>query len=148
MKKVAIETASKTYDVIIGNHLRESISSFLIEKGYRNRKIWVIADEAVYDLHGMGLVESLETNFDVTVHLAPSGERAKTLEEFERAMTHGLENGVDRSSIVIALGGGAIGDMAGFVASTFMRIPSSVYRRPSLHTIVQSVGRWRRPSSW
>ncbi|UTE74564.1 3-dehydroquinate synthase [Rossellomorea marisflavi] len=121
MKKVAIETASKTYDVIIGNHLTESISSFLIEKGYRDRKIWIIADEAVYHLHGMVLVKNLKKTFDVTVHLAPSGERAKTLEEFERAMTHGLTNGVDRSSVVIALGGGAIGDMGGFVASTFMR---------------------------
>ncbi len=74
----------------------------------------------------MVLVEYLKKTFDVTVHLAPSGERAKTFEEFERAMTHGLMNGVDRSSVVIALGGGAIGDMAGFVASTFMRVfPSS-----------------------
>lgn len=56
-----------------------------------------------------------------TVHVLPDGERGKTLAELERAAVHLLRAGCTRKSLVVAIGGGAVSDAAGFLAATFMR---------------------------
>jgi 3-dehydroquinate synthetase len=59
--------------------------------------------------------------FDVTPVLLPEGERAKTLEVAASTWDRFLEAGLDRGSTVVALGGGAVGDLAGFASATYMR---------------------------
>ncbi len=121
MDKVTIQTASKTYDVRIGVGITGEIVSFIKEKFPNVSKVWMIADLEVFDLHGGSLAKALEKSFNLTIYKAPKGELAKSFEVYEEAITHGLQNHVDRQSLVLAFGGGAIGDLAGFVASTFMR---------------------------
>src|SRR5947199_6829693 len=73
-------------------------------------------------LHGRTVVEGLRSaGFDVTEILLPEGERAKTLDVARQSWDRLLEAGCDRTSTVVALGGGAVGDLAGFVAATYMR---------------------------
>ncbi|PFA70037.1 3-dehydroquinate synthase [Bacillus sp. AFS015802] len=121
MKQVTIQTASKTYEVKIGVDMTKEIVSFIKESFPGVSKVWVIADESVYKLHGGAFQEALRQSFDVTTYQAPKGERAKSFSVYEDAITHGLKHHVDRKSLVVAFGGGAIGDLAGFVASTYMR---------------------------
>lgn len=121
MKQVTIQTASKTYDVTIGVEMTNEIVSFIKKSFPDVSKLWLIADEAVYKLHGQAFSDDLGQSFDVTIYQAPKGEKAKSFATYEDAITHGLKHRVDRKSIVIAFGGGAIGDLAGFIASTYMR---------------------------
>ena len=121
MKQVTIQTASKTYEVKIGVGMTDEMVSFIKVSFPDVSKIWIIADEEVYKLHGSSFKEVLERSFDVTTYLAPKGEKAKSFHTYEEAITHGLKHQVDRKSLVVAFGGGAIGDLAGFVASSYMR---------------------------
>ncbi|MBN8190744.1 3-dehydroquinate synthase [Bacillus sp. NTK074B] len=121
MKQVTIQTASKTYEVKIGVGMTDEIVSFIKESFPDVSKVWIIADEAVYKLHGSSFTEVLDQSFDVTTYLAPKGERAKSFPTYDEAVTHGLRHHVDRKSLLVAFGGGAIGDLAGFVASSYMR---------------------------
>ncbi|MFI8688436.1 3-dehydroquinate synthase [Rossellomorea sp. NPDC077527] len=121
MEQVTIQTASKTYDVKIGVGMTNEIVSF-IKKAFKDvSKVWIIADESVYNLHGEAFSNAIGQFFEVTTYQAPKGEKAKSFSAYEEAITHGLQHHVDRKSIVIAFGGGAIGDLAGFIASTYMR---------------------------
>ncbi|TMU86760.1 3-dehydroquinate synthase [Bacillus sp. BHET2] len=121
MKQVTIQTASKTYEVKIGVEMTNEIVSFIKESFPGVSKLWLIADEEVYKMHGKVLTDLLQDSYDVTTFKAPQGEKAKSFAAYEDAITHGMKNHVDRGSLVIAFGGGAIGDLAGFVASTYMR---------------------------
>jgi 3-dehydroquinate synthase len=121
MKQITIQTASKTYDVKIGVEMTNEIVSFIKKSFPQVSKLWIIADKEVYNLHGTAFSEILSRTYDVTTYLAPKGEQAKSFAIYEDAITHGLANHIDRSALVIAFGGGAIGDLAGFVASTYMR---------------------------
>src|SRR5690625_701844 len=51
----------------------------------------------------------------------PAGEKSKNIETFYKLQTEAIEHGLDRNSLIIALGGGVVGDLAGFAAATFMR---------------------------
>lgn len=82
----------------------------------------LVTDAAVMQLHGATVTKSLEgAGFTVTVVDVPEGEAAKTLAVAERCWDRLLAAGLDRTSTVLALGGGAVGDLAGFVAATYMR---------------------------
>jgi 3-dehydroquinate synthase len=86
------------------------------------RRAALVTDAAVLRLHGTAVVRSLEeAGFSVTVIEVPEGEAAKTLAVAERCWDRVLAAGLDRSSTILGLGGGAIGDLAGFVAATYMR---------------------------
>jgi 3-dehydroquinate synthase len=85
-------------------------------------KVVLVTDAAILALHGAAVTQSLSAaGFDVTTVLLPEGERAKTLEIAASTWERFLEAGLDRGSTVVALGGGAVGDLAGFAAATYMR---------------------------
>ncbi|WP_042457841.1 3-dehydroquinate synthase [Neobacillus dielmonensis] len=120
METIHIETESKLYDVFVGEGALGHIPPFLKSHFPSLTKILVITDETVARLHLEKLVSVLD-DWDPVVFTAPSGEKAKTFDVFYDALTAGLQNRLDRKSVIISFGGGAVGDLAGFVASTFMR---------------------------
>jgi hypothetical protein len=77
----------------------------------------IVTDENVAKFH----LEKIQNLFNAKSIIVPAGEEHKNLETVSRLWDAFLENGLDRKSTVIALGGGVIGDMAGFAASTYMR---------------------------
>jgi 3-dehydroquinate synthase len=82
----------------------------------------VLSVPPVTRLHGKAVSEGLEdAGFAVTAVELPDGEAAKTLAVAERCWSALLDAGLDRTSIIVALGGGSVGDLAGFVAATYMR---------------------------
>ena len=94
-----------------------------ILKVFNKGQKWVlITQEKLMSLYGKGLVQNLALiNFDISTIILPDGESIKSFKEFERTCLKMLSIGCDRYSSIITLGGGAVGDLSGFVASTYMR---------------------------
>jgi 3-dehydroquinate synthase len=86
------------------------------------RKVALVSNPRVFDLYGARAVESLRgAGFEVAHWLMPEGERFKTLRTAERALDFFSSFGVERSDGVVALGGGVVGDLAGFAAALYLR---------------------------
>ncbi|MGG3469647.1 3-dehydroquinate synthase [Neobacillus pocheonensis] len=120
METIHIQTESKQYNVFVGEGIRKDIYTFLTNHFPGLTRILIITDETVASLHLEQLLPILES-WNPIVFTAPSGEKAKTFEVYYSALSAALENGLDRKSVILAFGGGAVGDLSGFVAASFMR---------------------------
>lgn len=136
MPTVSIQTSSKQYDVWIGEHVIKQLHSFIQSKFEDVTKILIITDESVKKLH-LTTVEKELSSLPVITYTVPAGEKAKSFDVFYACLTYMLEQHLDRKSLVLALGGGAVGDLAGYVAASFMRgipfiqIPTTVLAHDS-----------------
>jgi 3-dehydroquinate synthase len=121
MKKIKVELGSDSYEVRVGTDLLGRAGLWLKEKGFSG-KAAIITDTAVKGLHGDALIRGLtNAGFKVATLEVPSGEGQKSLETAGR-LYHELTSAyAERTEPVLALGGGVIGDLAGFVAATYMR---------------------------
>jgi len=120
-RRVTVSLTNRSYDVVIGAGMLERAGSLLREAGL-NRPIAVITDERVEELYGQKLIASLAAaGFSSSLHVVSGGEPAKSFAMAEEVSESLAQAGVDRSSLVVALGGGVVGDLAGFVASIFAR---------------------------
>ena len=118
---IPVNLGARSYTIVVEPGVLGAVGSRLRELRVGSRAI-VVTDATVMRLHGSAVVKGLEAaGFVVTVVEVPEGEAAKTLRVAERCWEHLLTAGIDRSSTVLALGGGAVGDLAGFVAASYMR---------------------------
>jgi 3-dehydroquinate synthase len=120
MKTLDISTNSKQYPLFVGSGLRHRISDLLNQIDRSYSKCLIITDEAVAPLYLEDVKKGLGYA-DVITHIVPNGEEAKSFEHYYNCLTAALENGLDRKSFIVALGGGVVGDLAGFVAASYMR---------------------------
>ena len=98
-----------------GEHLRSVL-------GPVPRRAAVVSNSRVFMLFGAPLVRSLgSSGLDASVWLMKEGEPHKSLRSFEQAVTFLSKEGLERSDVVVALGGGVVGDLAGFAAATYLR---------------------------
>lgn len=122
MGKLKVQVTNATYDVHIG---REAYSLFSTEYAALLKsadRIAIIADETVASLHLSQLQEALgQAHQKVEIKTVPAGENCKTADTYVDCLSFLLTKGFTRNSIVIAFGGGACGDLVGFVAATYMR---------------------------
>ena len=121
MKKIKVALKDRSYDISIESGLLNKIPKIL--KVFNRGQKWVlITQEKLMSLYGIDLVQNLVLiNFDISTIILPNGEGIKSIREFERICLKMLSIGCDRYSSIITLGGGAVGDLSGFVASTYMR---------------------------
>lgn len=121
MTRVNVELGDRAYPIEIG---RGQISQLpkMIEEKAPDAVVAVVSDSNVAPLFG-GRVEKLLTDAGRTVHsfVMEPGEANKRLTQIETLTGQALEAGLDRTSVVVALGGGVVGDTAGFFAASFMR---------------------------
>ena len=121
MRQVNVTLGSKSYPVYIGSGLLARAGSYLKERGFNGRLV-VITDSTVKKLYGDMLSQALEDDgFQVNILEVPPGEEQKTLENAGRLYRELTAVHAERSTPVLALGGGVIGDLAGFVAATYQR---------------------------
>ena len=121
MKKIEIELASRSYCVLIGPGLLEQAGRWMREI-CPGGKLVVITNPIVMGLWGNKLKESLSRDgFQVTVLSVPDGEEQKSLDSAARLYGELTDAYAERSTPILALGGGVIGDLAGFVAATYLR---------------------------
>ena len=118
---VRVELGKDSYDIVIGRRLGTALSDFVRSKKY-SKKALVVTDSNVGPLYADAVCGRLrEAGLEPIVHTFPAGESSKTMAVAEEIYTRIIEHGLDRKSPVFALGGGVVGDLAGFVASTYMR---------------------------
>jgi len=121
MRQVNVALGSKSYAVYIGSGLLAQTGSYLRESGFAGRLV-IIADSTVKNIFGATLSMALETDgFQVSVLKMPPGEEQKSLENAGRLYQELTAIRAERAMPILALGGGVIGDLAGFVAATYQR---------------------------
>ena len=118
---IQVNLGTRSYPIVVERGALAGVGARLKALGVGSRAALVSA-AAIFHLHGKTVTESLEkAGFVVTTIEVPDGEAAKTLAVAERCWNALLDAGLDRTSTVLALGGGAVGDVAGFAAATYMR---------------------------
>lgn len=121
MKRIHIN-ASKSYDVLVGYNLFDNIGEQLFQVLKKTCKIAIISDSNVFPLYGEIVTRSLKAhNFEVKTYIFPAGEASKSAGTYLDILQFLAENHFSRSDTVLALGGGVVGDISGFVAATFLR---------------------------
>lgn len=120
-RSVQVLLGNRRYWVEIGPGLLETVGSKLRRLG-RGGAVAVITDDNVCGIYGETVLNSLfEAGFRALVYSVRPGEQAKSLPEVQQLAESMARDAMDRSSIVIALGGGVIGDLAGFLAAIYYR---------------------------
>lgn len=118
---VEVNLGSRSYRIVVASGALQSVGERLRELRLGTRTA-LVSDGAVMRLYGKTVVASLEAaGFTVITIDVPEGESAKTLAVAQHCWDQLLTAGLDRTSTVLALGGGAVGDVAGFAAATYMR---------------------------
>ncbi|MCD1260226.1 3-dehydroquinate synthase [Paenibacillus athensensis] len=123
MRELTVELGERSYPIYIGSGVLKDIAAYFDKHGIsRKSPLLVVSDESVAGLHLPGVMASLqEGGFAASSFIVPSGEKSKSLSKLEEIVTAALEAGLDRKSAIVALGGGVVGDLAGFAAASFMR---------------------------
>jgi len=103
------------------------------------KKVLVVSNPVIFRKYGKRAIAALElVGYQVSSCTLPAGERYKTLKSIQKIYDIALENRLERSSTIVALGGGVIGDMAGFAAATWLRGINVVQVPTSLLAMVDS----------
>ena len=120
MEKVRV-TASKEYNVHIGSGFLDDVGEMMASIKRPCRAV-IVSDDNVYSLYGEKVKLSLEkSSFTVFEYIVPHGENSKSVENFINIQEFCAENNITRTDLFVALGGGVVGDLTGFVASTYLR---------------------------
>jgi 3-dehydroquinate synthase len=142
MPSVHVDLAERAYNVLVEPGLLSEAGEMLKKAGIQALRAAVISDETVAAFHSSTLVASLEAaGFQPTLHTVPAGEASKSMSQTEALCREMIRAGHDRKSMIVALGGGVVGDLAGFVASIFYRgIPFVQVPTTILAQVDSSVG--------
>ncbi|WP_337019420.1 3-dehydroquinate synthase [Oceanobacillus massiliensis] len=133
MEAIFVKSSTNSYHITVGKRVRNNLNRYLT-KDYSS--ILIVTDENVAALY----LEDIIKNFPekpVFKSIVPAGEQSKNIVTFYQLQTDAIQFGLDRESLIIALGGGVVGDLAGFAAATFMRgidyiqIPTTVLAHDS-----------------
>lgn len=121
MDKITVNLGVHSYPIIICHNQLSQLGSALREY-CPGQKVLIVTNTTVEPLYGAVVRESLtQAGYDTYLFAIPDGEAYKTLETAAKVYDFAFDCGLDRKSIILALGGGVVGDLAGFVAATFMR---------------------------
>ena len=120
MNTVTVD-ASRKYDILIGGGLLCSIGARIKALG-RVQKICIVSETNVFPIYGETILSSLkESGFQVFSYVFAAGEESKNSSVYLQLLNYLAENHLSRSDLIVALGGGVAGDLAGFAAATYLR---------------------------
>jgi 3-dehydroquinate synthase len=162
MTPITIQAGSQSYEVLIGAGLLEGAGALLSQK-LAGRLCAIVSDENVAALFAPVLAGSLtKAGFKPALITIPAGEESKSLGQVEAICRQLSEAGLDRSSFLVALGGGMVGDLAGFAAAIYHRgiayvqapttllaqVDSSIGGKTAVNTAVgkNMIGAWHQPA--
>ncbi len=157
-----IQAGNQSYEALVGSRLLEEAGALLSQK-LSGRDCAIVSDDNVAARFAQTLVQSLTSaGFKPTLIIIPSGEKSKTLDEAEAICNRMSETRLDRSSFLVALGGGVVGDLTGFVAAIYHRgipyvqvpttllaqVDSSIGGKTAVNTTVgkNMIGAWHHPT--
>jgi 3-dehydroquinate synthase len=159
---IRIDAGQEGYDVFVGGGLLDQLGELCARNG-NGARCAVVSDENVAALYGQRILESLSRGaFQPALFTVPAGEQSKTIQSAETICGKMIEHGFDRSSFVVALGGGMVGDLAGFVAAIYHRgiscvqvpttllaqVDSSIGGKTGVNTSAGKnlIGAWHQPA--
>lgn len=138
MESITVALAANPYEISIDPGNLDRLGEKCRTLGVGN-KVMVVSNPTVFELYGERAIAALKSaNFEVSWCEVPDGEQYKTLRSIELIHDLALENGLERSSTLVALGGGVVGDMTGFAASTWLRGMNVVQVPTTLLAMVDS----------
>ncbi len=120
MKMLRVNLGEKSYPIYIENNIIRN-SFIYIKEVFSGKRIMIISDDQVFPRYGNMLLESLKDAFECHTLILPHGESTKNFQSLPTIYSAMLSAKISRSDLVIALGGGVIGDLAGFAAASFLR---------------------------
>ena len=139
MRRIHVRTASASYPVHIGTSLVSSIGTHLRKvTGKQSPKVFVLTSPVIWSLWGKQIMESFPKGQVPTILFLEPGERYKRLSSVEQLAAQLSTSGADRSSLLIAFGGGIVGDLGGFLAAIYMRGISCIQIPTTLLALVDS----------
>lgn len=162
MNPVIVRTNAQSYDVVIGSELLEQ-SGALVAQKLKGPNCALVTDDNVAALFAEKVTRSLtDAGFRPTLIKVPAGEKSKTMNEAEAICGRMIEAALDRSSFIVALGGGMVGDLAGFAAAIYHRgiphvqvpttllaqVDSSIGGKTAVNTTAGKnlIGAWHQPA--
>src|SRR5205085_12238649 len=158
--EISLKKEARKSEIHVGRGIRRDFAQLLPLKS--SGRVGIISNKRVFALYGQDVRRALK-GFKTFEWLMPEGERYKSFRELERAVTFLSENRFERDDLVLALGGGVVGDLAGFSAAIYLRglllvqmpttllsqIDSSVGGKTGIHLPVGKnlVGAFHQPSA-
>ena len=123
LEVLSVGLGSRSYNIVIGWNILKGLGEYLkLHKPVSSQNFLIISNQKVFSLYGAEITAALEAQgYPTNYFLVPDGEEAKSLKQAEILYDYCCSIPLDRKSCVIALGGGVVGDLAGFVAATYMR---------------------------
>jgi 3-dehydroquinate synthase len=121
MQTIKVDLSERSYNILVGEGILSFAGDLLTEAGI-NGKVAVVTNPTVAQLYLDTVHDSLEgSGFDVTPILLPDGEEYKTLSTLSTIFDRLIGERFERKSCIVALGGGVVGDIAGFAAASYLR---------------------------
>lgn len=118
--RLYVDLGEHSYPIYIENNILSSAAPYVADV-FKGKRIMIISDDSVFPLYGETLEKGLAEKYEVHHIVLPHGEQTKSFETLPVIYSAMLKAKISRSDLVIALGGGVIGDLAGFAASSFLR---------------------------
>ncbi|NJO39301.1 MAG: 3-dehydroquinate synthase [Cyanobacteria bacterium CRU_2_1] len=118
---ITVELPQQSYEIAIAPSGLDHLGNWM-QPLKLGKKVLLVSNPMIFRRYGERAIDSLtNAGFQVVHYMLPPGERYKTLLSIQRLYDVALESHLERSSTIVALGGGVIGDMAGFAAATWLR---------------------------
>lgn len=117
---LTVTTSTTSYPVIVGAGILSNLADYLAERALRGTA-WIVADEHLTAIADQTAAHLTAAGYRVHTTTVPSGEQSKSFGELNRLYDWMIEHGIERRDVVLALGGGVVGDLAGFAAATILR---------------------------
>lgn len=138
--KLTVDLKENSYPIYIERGIRKKAVQY-IKEVWKGKRIIIVSDDQVYGHYGEELLENLSGEFTCTTLVLPHGESTKSFQNLPLIYDAMLKARLSRSDLLIALGGGVIGDLAGFAAATYLRgIPFVQIPTSLLAQVDSSVG--------
>ncbi|MCI9341288.1 MAG: iron-containing alcohol dehydrogenase, partial [Dorea sp.] len=118
--KLYVDLGKDSYPIYIENGILSRAGSY-IQEVFSGKRIMIISDDNVYPKYGHQLTGQLSEQFECHHLVLPHGEETKSFQTLPSVYAALLEAKISRSDLIIALGGGVIGDLAGFAAASYLR---------------------------
>lgn len=139
MQTLTVELGERSYPIYIGSGIRQQKDLFT--QAIHGKQVMIVTNETVAPLYLEAIVSMLDEDYQVDTCILPDGEVFKTLDTYAQIITSLLEAKHNRTTTIIALGGGVIGDMAGYAAATYQRgVPFIQVPTTLLSQVDSSVG--------
>lgn len=118
---IKVDLPYYSYEVAISSGYLDSLGKQMATLGL-GKKVLLVSNPTIFEYYGERAIDSLKSvGFDISTCILRDGEQYKNLESLQKIYDTALENRIERSSTMVALGGGVIGDMTGFASATWLR---------------------------